>query len=166
MWYPWKGVEVETWLIPPTPETPLWHIRVHRIKTDRDLLTAEGGFAIHGQGNDKRALEPSTGEDYGTLESGAEARATSKAGVSGIVALTDSSRKGKALRTDANSNLMVPRAVLPTLLGEHKPGTDWLFTGVFALPAEGDGVQEQGAKPGWEAEWKKRPVVPGDITQA
>ncbi|KAI0930325.1 hypothetical protein AcW1_009051 [Taiwanofungus camphoratus] len=163
MWYPWKDVAVETWLVPPTKEAPLWHLRVHRIRTGRKLITAEGGFAIYGQGKDGRALAPSTGKNYGTLENGGEARAASKAGASGIAELGQrQSRKGKALRTDANTNLMVPRAVLPTLMDEMEASdTDiWLVTGVFGLPSMGD---LEGAPAGWEAEWSKRPAVPSEI---
>ncbi|KAJ8468640.1 hypothetical protein ONZ51_g9516 [Trametes cubensis] len=163
MWYPWKDVSVETWLIPPTPDAALWHLRIHRIKSSRNLLSAEGGWAIYGQGPDDRALEPSTGEAFGTLESGSEARAASKAGVSGIAELRQRpSRKGKAMRTDANTNLMVPRAVMPTLMDEHNPedGDIWLVTAVFGLPSVNGA---NGAAPGWEAEWKKRPTIPQEI---
>ncbi|CDO76195.1 hypothetical protein BN946_scf185037.g18 [Trametes cinnabarina] len=163
MWYPWKDVSVETWLVPPTAEVPLWHLRIHRIKSGRKLLSAEGGWAIYGQGPDDRALEPSTGEAFGTLENGSEARAASKAGVSGIAELRqNSSRRGRAMRTDANTNLMVPRAVLPTLMDEHQPGQGdiWLVSAVFGLPSRNG---ENGAAPGWEAEWKKRPVIPQEI---
>ena len=52
MWYPWKDVEVETWLVPPTLDAPAWHVRVHRIRTGRALTSAEGGFAIYGQRED------------------------------------------------------------------------------------------------------------------
>ncbi|OJT11780.1 hypothetical protein TRAPUB_11670 [Trametes pubescens] len=163
MWYPWKDVSVETWLVPPTPDAPLWHLRVHRIRSARALISAEGGWAIYGQRADDRALEPSTGEAFGTLENGSEARATSKAGVSGIAELGGrASRKGKAMRTDSNTNLMVPRAVLPTLMDENGPegGDIWLVTAVFGLPSVGG---ETGAAVGWEAEWKKRPVIPEEI---
>jgi len=166
MWYPWKDVEVETWLVPPTKEAPLWHLRVHRLRTGRQLLSAEGGFAIYGQRADNRALEPSTGEGWGTFEDGPEARAASKAGASGIVELrgdTRPNRKGTALRTDANTNLMVPRAVLPTLMDEHEPDAKdvWLVTAVFGLPSD---TGEGGAPQGWEAEWKKRPLIPEAIS--
>lgn len=163
MWYPWSDVEVETWLIPPTAAASLWHLRVHRIKTGRKLSSAEGGWAIYGQRKDDRALEPSTGEAFGVYESGGEARATSKAGVSGIAEVgTRRGRRGRALRTDANTNLIVPRAVLPTLMDEHEPSTEsvWLVTGVFGLPTVND---EEGARSGWEAEWMKRPKIPDEL---
>ncbi|KAG6857095.1 hypothetical protein H0H87_009656 [Tephrocybe sp. NHM501043] len=163
MWYPWNDVEVETWLVPPQKETPLWHVRVHRIKTARALTSAEGGFAIYGQREDGRALEPSTGEDFGTHEKAGEGRAASKAGVSGIVDIGSGERKGIALRTDANTNLMVPRAVLPTLKHEHRASDKsiWLVTAVFAEPSSGGRV---GAKPGWTTQWNERPKVPKEIS--
>ncbi|TFY68802.1 hypothetical protein EVJ58_g799 [Rhodofomes roseus] len=68
MWYPWPDVAVETWLVPPAQDAPLWHLRVHRIRTKRALLSAEGGFAIYGQDRNDRALAPATGEAFGTLE--------------------------------------------------------------------------------------------------
>jgi hypothetical protein len=45
---PWKDVDVLTYLLPPVEETPNWHLRVHRIRTGRDLMSAEGAFAVHG----------------------------------------------------------------------------------------------------------------------
>ncbi|KAF8653454.1 hypothetical protein AX16_003929 [Volvariella volvacea WC 439] len=168
MWYPWKDVEVETWLVPPHGSSPLWHLRVHRIMTGRALTSAEGGFAIYGQGRNGRALEAVTitpGADndqaFGTFERDAEARAASRAGVSGIVALDSQGRKGRALRADANTNLIVARAVLPTLVGQHDAGPRdvWLITAVFALPAAGD---REGAED-WAREWEKRPAVPDEI---
>jgi len=165
MWYPWPGVEVETWLVPPSLSAPLWHLRVHRIRGTRKLLTAEGGWAIYGQGEDARALvRECPGGKYGTLEVGPEAHAVSKAGVSGIVDLSSPAlRAGEVMRTDANSNLIVPRAVLPTLRGTYDgSGKDvWLVTGVFGPPnvAGADGPREE-----WRIEWTKRPRIPAEIT--
>lgn len=163
MWYPWKDVEVETWLVPPTPDAPLWDLRIHRIKTGRPLFSAEGGFAIYGQREDGRALDAaSDGEAVGTYENGGQARAVSQAGVAGIVDLNASGRTGVALRTDANTNLVVPRAVMPTLRGEHPAGSKniWLVTAVFALPATGG---EARATKGWLSEWEKRPAIPEEL---
>ncbi|KAF9220843.1 hypothetical protein BS17DRAFT_769155 [Gyrodon lividus] len=102
--YPWPDVEVETWLVPPSPSAPLRHPRVHRIRSSRGLCAADGGRAIHGQREDERALEPATsGSEYGTLKNGPEARAVSKAGVSSVVDLSSTtSRASRAMRSDAN----------------------------------------------------------------
>ena len=153
---------METWLVPPSGEAPLWHLRVHRMKTDRSLQTAEAGFAIYGQRKDGRALDPAQGEEFGYLEGKEESRAASKAGVAGVVDLASSGREGKAIRTDANSNLYVPRAIMPTLLQEYQASDKsfWLVTGVFAIPSVGD---EEGARSGWTKEWEKRPEVPEEI---
>lgn len=163
LWYPWPDVEVETWLVAPQKSAPLWHLRVHRLRTGRKLLSAEGGFAIYGQGKDGRALEPSEEEEFGTRDEGGESRAASRAGVSGIVALEkQKGRKGKVIRMDANSNLLEARTVVPTLLDGHEAseGDVWLVTAVFGLPSlEG----HEGASLGWAEEWNKRPDVPEEI---
>ncbi|MBM7585544.1 hypothetical protein JOC86_002086 [Bacillus pakistanensis] len=41
-WKPWSNVQVETWLVP----LKGWHVRIHKIQSERELITAEGGFAI------------------------------------------------------------------------------------------------------------------------
>ncbi|CAK5267415.1 unnamed protein product [Mycena citricolor] len=167
MWYPWKDVAVETWLVPPSTAAPLWHLRIHRIRTGRSLTSAEGGFAVYGQREDGRHLDPldeeSSDERFGTFAGPGRARAASEAGVVGILSVGGQERKGVALRTDANSNLMVPRAVLPTLMGEHSSGSEdiWLVTAVFALPSV---EHSQGAQSGWMDEWLKRPVLPEQLS--
>ncbi|KAJ3017203.1 hypothetical protein NUW54_g644 [Trametes sanguinea] len=49
-----------------------------------------------------------------------------------------------------------------TLMDEHEPGQGdiWLVTAVFGLPSKNG---KNGAAPGWEVEWKRRPVVPQEI---
>ncbi|GAW08912.1 hypothetical protein LENED_011023 [Lentinula edodes] len=172
MWYPFPDVEIETWLIPPTLDAPLWHLRVHRIRMqngDRVLSTAEGGWAIYGQGQDERALEPvqdgEHSESEGTFAAGGLARLVSRAGVAGIVDLSpEAIRKGQALRTDANTNLIAARAVLPVLrAGYEEKDTDiWLVSAVFGLPFDrGDFNKNKG----WMVEWMKRPVLPKEILE-
>jgi hypothetical protein len=45
---PWKDVVVETYLVPPAPESEDWYVRAHHVTSVRDLKTAEGAFAVHG----------------------------------------------------------------------------------------------------------------------
>lgn len=62
-------------------------------------------------------------EEFGTFEDDGKARCACKAGIS---AVAESGRKGVASRTGANINLVVPRAILPTLrdhAGDGKLGT-------------------------------------------
>lgn len=42
VWYPYRDVKVQTTLA----ACGAWHVRVHKIETDRVLQTAEGGFSI------------------------------------------------------------------------------------------------------------------------
>ncbi|KAI1262559.1 hypothetical protein F5Y18DRAFT_438965 [Xylariaceae sp. FL1019] len=48
VWKPFEDVTVRTTLVPPSEETPNWHLRVHRIENagSRTLKTADGAFAI------------------------------------------------------------------------------------------------------------------------
>jgi len=171
-WDPWKDTEVETWLIPPAKGS-LWHVRVHRVRVgpSRRLRAAEGAFAIHGQGADFRALpasDPTTGD--GAIAGPGLSLAASRAGAVGIVDLlprlekSDTStpqRAGLALRADANTNVMVPRTVLPTLVGEIAPGTEiWYATAVFGVPSK---ANEAGPQQGWVDQWKTLPQVPEHI---
>lgn len=161
-WKPWPDVEIETWLSPPTGGNKAWHIRAHRIKTGRNIRTAEGGWAIYGQREDGRALEDFHGpkeQNHGKEEGDGDVLARSSAGVSGVSDLSPSvKRVGAAVRLDANSNLIAARAVLPTLLGEHKAGEDVvLYTGVLGIPTRG-GKNE--VRSGWLSEWTNVPPIP------
>ncbi|KAK5132111.1 hypothetical protein LTR08_000362 [Meristemomyces frigidus] len=159
--HPWKDVEVKTWLLPPTDGTPAWHLRVHRIHTGRDLQSAEGGFAIYGMASSTgRNLTPlsSSSPNEGTLTEASGALVLSRAGYSGTAELLSSDvtsgRKGGICNVDANSNLIEPRTVLPTMYADLKSGsTTWFVTAVLAVPRSvGDG---------WREVWGKKPVVPG-----
>ena len=46
LWTPFPDVHIKTYLLPPTPQSPNYHLRIHRITTGRDLQTADGSFAI------------------------------------------------------------------------------------------------------------------------
>ncbi|GAB7358481.1 hypothetical protein MBLNU230_g2545t1 [Neophaeotheca triangularis] len=164
---PWADVQVATWLLPPTAQAPNWHVRVHRVTAGRDLLAAEGGFAIYGMNSvNGRALTaladaPSSstaakGKDIeGTFAESASAVVVSRAGASGVreasLAVEKNGRKGEICNVDANSNLMESRTLLPTLYNEFKKGTTtWLVAGVFAMPNSVDGWKGK-----WSDEWER-----------
>eukprot|EP01117_Protostelium_nocturnum_P011562 TRINITY_DN4194_c0_g3_i1.p1 TRINITY_DN4194_c0_g3~~TRINITY_DN4194_c0_g3_i1.p1 ORF type:complete len:634 (-),score=143.86 TRINITY_DN4194_c0_g3_i1:22-1923(-) len=154
-WFPWKDVEVHTWLVPPVESSPNWHIRVHRIKSSRNLQSAEGAFAIYGQGKDGRALGP-LNEQEGRMEVEERALASSSAGVVGIADLLKG-RKGRVVNVDANANLISSRTVLPTLMGKHDEGKEeWLVTAVFAIPSQNADSINQSI---WEDSWNKVPSL-------
>jgi hypothetical protein len=138
-WQPFPDVEIETWLIPRPP----WHIRVHHLRTDRTLWSAEGGFALDRSGDnplDRAGIEES-GEGF--------ARALYPAGGSGLCDLLGR-REGCVLRVDPNTNLIAPRTVLPTLSAQFPTGEYWLACAVLAAP----NVEE------WELSWEHVPELP------
>ncbi len=138
-WEPIPGVAVETWLIPQPP----WHLRIHRIRTDKPLWSAEGGFALDRTGDDPLARAGMVQEDAGVVW------ARYPAGGSGVLDLLGE-RNGRVLRVDPNSNLMAPRTVLPTLVAQHAPGEHWLVCAVLAEP-DADS---------WQAAWAQPPQLP------
>ena len=158
-WKPWKDVDVDTWLIPPTEQAANWHLRVHRVKAGRDLKTAEGAWAIYGMRvGDERELEVLEDKSSeGRLEGDSEALASSRAGSVGIVELMrKSKRDGKVLSADANGNLTEARTVLPTLFAEvKKDQVYWFVTAVFAVPESVEGWKDS-----WREGWKNRPELP------
>ena len=140
-WRPWaEGVEVETWLV----SRPPWHVRVHRLHTDRPLWTAEGGYAVDRTGDDPagRAGVDEAGPGY--------ALASYPAGLSGLVDLPGPQpRAGEVIATAPNTNLLHPRTALPTLRGTHPAGEHWLACAVLGAPGDSP----------WRAEWDAPPQI-------
>ncbi|WP_137290727.1 DUF2264 domain-containing protein [Natronorubrum halophilum] len=120
-WTPWDGVTVDTWLAPALP----WHVRVHRLQTDRPVYSEEGGFALNQLGDDNSAF------DHDTRDATVVARYPN--GLSGIVDLFGD-RTPVVVDEEPNTNLNHPRTVVPTLRGSHQPGEHWLASGVIASP--------------------------------
>lgn len=119
-WLPWSNVEVETWIVAGLP----WHVRVHRITTGRSLDAAEGGFALSFQ------------EEQAVKVHGLEVRADNVTGHSGIQGLLGYN-EGLMVYPNANTNLLHPRTVLPTLMAALEPGTHVLAAAVCGQPGDG-----------------------------
>ena len=176
-WEPFPDVHVTTYLLPPREETPNWHIRAHRISAGREVLTADGSFAISNERSlDGRYLDPYNPATYEgtkprlmgnydppTDEAVAPARegafaVSLKAGAVGIRALPDEKpgneeRRAVMVNADPNSNLVAARTTIPTLQGVIKKGeTVWYVAGIYAKPK---GPKEE-ALDGWN----KLPEVP------
>ena len=115
-WQPMPGVQIET-EIRPAGE---WHVRIHRIRTQRTLHAAEGGFAIaRGEGD----------EQFRVAENGCAA-VFAPWGTSAVYALRG--YDGAAvLQPEPNTNLMAPRTLLPTLKAELAPGEHVLACAVL-----------------------------------
>jgi hypothetical protein len=164
-WKPWPDTTVETFLVPPEPETPNWHLRIHRIRTSRKLLSSDGGFSIHGQRADGRAISilSSTSSvlsqgEIGKVEGEGSALASASVGISGVFDLSPSiKRNGLVIPLDANANIMFPRSAMPYLLADLVPQEKdiWLVTGVFALPGAASATSEEA--------WNTLPKVPEGI---
>ncbi|WP_405173719.1 DUF2264 domain-containing protein [Paenibacillus sp. FSL H8-0260] len=128
VWKPWTNVEVRTWIVAGLP----WHIRIHRIETGRPLDAAEGGFAL-GQ---EAGVEQQIG-----LTTAAVSTAWGISGVKGLIGY----EKAELIWPNANTNLLHPRTVLPTLTTFLEPGIHWLASAVYGDPS-GDscgGIIEQ-----------------------
>lgn len=128
VWKPWTNVEVRTWIVAGLP----WHIRIHRIETGRPLDAAEGGFAL-GQ---EAGVEQQIG-----LTTAAVSTAWGTSGVKGLIGY----EKAELIWPNANTNLLHPRTVLPTLTTFLEPGIHWLASAVYGDPS-GDscgGIIEQ-----------------------
>jgi hypothetical protein len=188
-WKPWRDadVEVTTVLIPPCRRWPDWHIRVHKITNTGgsgklSISATTGGFAIHGRGAKFGEVLPlfSSEEELstyqertlleGTLEAKDGALICSNAGVSGIKSLevlgqqsssyTREIIRAEVLKSDANTNLMWQRTLIPTLIleSEELPGDGSIFlvSGVFAM---GRDERSQSTLQGAITKWKDAPCV-------
>ncbi|MGL5931009.1 MAG: DUF2264 C-terminal domain-containing protein, partial [Dermatophilaceae bacterium] len=134
-WSPWPDVHIDTWLWAVLP----WHLRLHRVRSDRQLTGVEGGWAI---------ARPSD-----------LAAATTRAGAAGVVCGAGQSavldltvdpaagrRTGRVELLSPGANLMTSRACLPTLVGHLEPGEHWLGCAVL-------GVSDPAiVRPGWADE--------------
>ncbi|MNC12992.1 hypothetical protein D3C75_607230 [compost metagenome] len=132
VWKPWADVEVTSWIIAGLP----WHIRIHRIGTGRELDAAEGGFAL-GLETEREEKAGKTGTVVST--------AWGTSGVQGLLGY----RKAELIWPNANTNLLRPRTVLPTLTASLAPGIHWLASAVYGDPAgvttkdRAEGILEQ-----------------------
>jgi hypothetical protein len=175
-WKPFKDVEIQTLLISPTVITPNWHIRAHKIVSQRGLQTAEGSFAIRDiRKSDGRALQtydPATFEgtmpkiignydlssEQGTTSRQVGAYTVSKGAVGIVDLLPDEGKGGYAMivNADPNSNLVESKTVIPTLMDTIKPGeTRWYVNGIYAKPS-GNGVEPASYLDGWD----RKPEIP------
>ena len=116
VWRPFPGVTVETTVCPHGE----WHVREHIIRTDRPLYAAEGGYAIARDGQGSPEI----------TEQADRATVAAPWGVSAVFALQGYDA-GCVLQPEPNTNLMVPRTLLPTLTAKLSPGEHRLVCAVL-----------------------------------
>lgn len=121
-WNPWKDVVIRTWLIPGLP----WHLRIHRINSDRPLQLAEGGYAIPREDEKGRTIGKKQSEGVGILL-GAEAINHPTSAIYGLVGYEEA----RWIQPEANTNLIHPRTYIPMLSGSMKAGEQWLISAVY-----------------------------------
>lgn len=126
-WKPWHDVEVETWLIP----VGMWHVRIHQIDSSRVLDAAEGGFAI------QRPMDHKINEEAAVHTSASQAVAQLPWGVSGIVNL-GGHQDGVMVYPEANTNVLKPRTMIPTLTSQLEAGSHLLLSAVFGASASSE----------------------------
>lgn len=176
LWIPFTDVKIKTYLIPSESSAPNWHLRVHRIEAGREVMTADGSFAICNertpdgrfldlydavecQGTQPKLIgnyDLNTPEAWSAGEEGAFA--VSKGAV-GIKALEREGvgRRAMLVNADPNSNLMEGRTTIPTLQHTIKAGSVvWYVSAVYAKPS-GKDVPKGTYLDGWE----KPPAIPG-----
>lgn len=123
-WKPFRGVTVETTLYP----VGEWHLRVHRIRSDRPMLAAEGGYAIQRErGQASLSFEADA----------AHAVAHGAWGLSGLRALQGYDW-GEVLAPEPNTNLLYPRTLLPTLHAKIPAGESVLVCAVLGAVTDGE----------------------------
>jgi len=123
-WTPDDGLCIESWL---DVGSEGWHVRLHRVVTDRALMLSEGGFAIDRSGDGH-----TTPPEWIRAETGT-ATVRTRSALSAIHDLAGQ-RPGSVIRAAPNTNLLYPRTLFPRLAGEVPAGTTWLGTAVLGLP--------------------------------
>ncbi|KAK6595428.1 hypothetical protein H4I96_09747 [Botrytis cinerea] len=174
IWKPFPDVTIKTYLIPPVAETPNWHLRIHKIEAGREVMTADGAFAIHNERkSDGRSLDLyDAAKNEGTLPKiignydlntpegsspgsvGAFAVSKGAVGIAALESDGESRRTAMLVNADPNSNLVESRTVIPTLqVTLQKGSVAWFVTGIYAKPS--------GEAKNYLDGWKNKPVVPG-----
>ncbi|KUI52742.1 hypothetical protein VP1G_00103 [Cytospora mali] len=175
IWRPFQDVNITTYLIPSESATPNWHLRVHHIGAGREVMTADGSFAICNERTpDGRFLDlydaakcqgtqPKLIGNYDlntpdAWSTGAEGAFAVSKGAVGIKALEteEVGRKAMLVNADPNSNLLESRTTIPTLQHTIRAGSSvWYVSAVYAKPS-GEGVPKETYLDGWE----KPPSIP------
>ena len=103
-------------------------MRVHTIRADFPVEAAEGAFAVPSEAPGRRPCD-----SLPTAQLAAEDRALAHGplGSTGIYAVTGYAR-GEVVRPEPNTNLMVPRTLIPTLHAAIVPGVTRLACAVWA----------------------------------
>ena len=117
VWRPWDDVTIKTILIPLGD----YHIRVHKIASDRTLIAAEGGFSTARDEEDPLLIK---------LERECAVAALYPWNCTGIIDL-GGTREAELLEPEVNTNLIYPRTIMPMLKGVISKGETVLVCAVL-----------------------------------
>jgi hypothetical protein len=134
VWQPWKDVNVETWLLPRGP----WHIRVHRIRSPRDISSIEGAFAA-----------PRTDFDGDTILV-EEGSSSVMSALGDFVMITDGSTPARTARVIAphgNTSVMFPRTLVPQLVGKIRANEVTAFRCAVLAGPDGERMRSMSRSP-------------------
>lgn len=177
IWRPFKDVKIKTYLIPSEEVTPNWHLRAHHIEAGREVMTADGSFAIcnerapdgryldlydaaKGEGTQPKLIgnyDISTPEAWAAGAKGAFAVSKGAVGIKALEGgLERAERRATLVNADPNSNLIESRTTIPTLQHTITAGSAvWYVSAIYAKPS-GEGVAKETYLDGWE----KPPAIP------
>ncbi|TNV22937.1 DUF2264 domain-containing protein [Buttiauxella sp. B2] len=116
-WQPWFDVTIDMWLL----ALGDWQLRVHNLKTARELDIAEGGFSLPNRPLPQAQIQLTS------------CLLTTATDTSVIYCLSPQQRQGEQVLTPPNSNLLfAERAAVPLLRGELNAGTHLLISAIWA----------------------------------
>jgi hypothetical protein len=142
VWNPYPNVIVETYLVP----KGAWHVRVHKIFSSIALSTIEGGFVIPKSDFDRDSII--------VTSDSARAISSSSEEFSAIVDMSPSQpRTARIHSPHGNTNVMIPRGVVPQLLGEVKAGVCTVFACAVLAGPKADDMQS------WWQEFPECPTI-------
>ncbi|MCR5031236.1 MAG: DUF2264 domain-containing protein [Lachnospiraceae bacterium] len=127
---PMEGVEIETYMI---PQGKGWHIRIHKVRTEFAIDTADGGFALSLEGPDTPYRE----EHFRTLayqhpvitEGGCFLSADW-----GSVGAKSKTGETCFIRAFPNTNLMAPLTIIPYVRESLEKGEHTLIHAFYGSP--------------------------------
>jgi len=129
-WFPWKDVEIETTLV----ALGSWHVRIHRIESERVLESAEGGFSVPRYRGFEAAVTPDIALECGAGEGcPAAARIAYPWAASAVVDLSpEAKRTGDIVLMEPNLNIVETSGSVPVLRATIRRGLTILVCAVRA----------------------------------
>jgi len=122
-WQPMPQVWINSWIIP----LGAWHIRVHKIETQREITVADGGFSNQTQSS-HRGDQPIKEVEEGLIY---------QSPVGTVASFNVGGYHEKVIEmADPNTNLLFTQTLIPTLKSTLLPGEHILISAHFSSVSE------------------------------